>query len=286
MEPQFDIIPSENGSFKIKNGCELCLEFKFIEDEDDGSTILYISSILKCGDDKPLTRDIIKDIEIKCQTSPIPPWSLVKYIKLGDNSSIHVCTVDIDLRYLKILTTGESWYNSFGYKSLNHDADVAHNAVIINKPMHELLSELYDEEYIEKFKKRFHELNTDLTVKEYVTAMSNGIPRSGTRTCAKDQVKRARLLFNLVHYIVRKGMLQYDVRLQKKVKRGVSPRASPRASSPRGSPKGSLKGSPRGSPKGSPNDSSKGGGGTKRNLRKSRRKSRTRTRKSIKRNTM
>jgi hypothetical protein len=266
MEPQFDIIPFENG-YNIKNGRgELCLEFKFIEDEDDGSTILYISNIRKCGDGKSLTRDMIKMIENKCQTSSIPPWSLVKYIKLGDNSSIHVCTVDIDLRYLKILTTGESWYNSFGYKSLNHDANVAHNAVIINKPMHELLSELYDKEYIKKFKTRFPELNTDLTVKEYVTAMSNGIPRSGTRTCAKDQEKRARLLFNLVHSIVRNEMLQYDVRLEKKVERGVSPRASLRASSPK--------------------DYSKGGGGTKRNLRKSRRKSRTRTRKSIKRNTM
>jgi hypothetical protein len=187
--------------------------------------------------------------------------------------------VDIKFNYLKILTTGESWYNSFGYKSLNHDADVAHNAVIINRPMGELLSKLYDKKYIEKFKKRFPELNTDLTVKEYVTAMSNGIPRSGTRICAIDQEKRALLLFDLVHSIDRNDILQYDVRLQKKVERGVSPRASPRASSPKGSPRAS-------SPKGSPKGSSKGGGGTKRNLRKSRRKSRTRTRKSIKRNTM
>ena len=271
MEPQFDITPFKNG-YKIKNGGELCLEFEFIEDEDedDGSPILYISHIRKCGDGKPLTRDMIKMIETMAKNSPVPPWSLVEYIKMKDGSSIHVCTVDIDLHYLKILTTGESWYNSIGYKSLKHDADVAHNAVIINRPMHELLSKLYDEEYIEKFKKRFPELSTDLTVKEYVTAMSHEVPRSGTRTCAKDQEKRARLLFNLVHSIGRNEMLQYDVRLQKKVKRGVSPRASPRASSPTGSPKGS----------------SKGGGGTKRNLRKSRRKSRTRTRKSIKRNTM
>jgi hypothetical protein len=127
--------------------------------------------------------------------------------------------------------------------------------------MGELLSKLYDEEYIEKFKTRFPELNTDLTVKEYVTAMSNGIPRSGTRSCTKEQEKRVRLLFNLVHSIDRNDVLQYDFKLQKKVERGVSPRAS--------------------SPKGSSN----GGGGTKRNLRKSRRKSRTRTRKSIKRNT-
>jgi hypothetical protein len=275
---EFDV-KFENGSYKIKNGRDLCLEFHFIEDEDDDGTVLYISKIFKCGDGMPLTREVIKLIETMAKTIPVPPWSRVKYIKLEDGSSIHVCTVDIDLRYLKILTTGESWYNSFGYKSVNHDANVAHNAVIINKPMDWLLSELYDEEYIEEFKAMFPELSTDLTVQKYVTAMSKEIPRSGTRTCTEEQENKARLLFILVHSIGRSDMLEYDVRLQKKVERGrkASPRVSPK--SPRSSPK-----SPRASPK-SPRASprTKSGGGAKRTLRKSRRKTRntrkTRTRK-------
>ena len=251
----------ENGSYKIKNGRNLCLEFEFIEDEeeDDGGTVLYISKIFKCGDGQ-YTRKVIKLIEEMAKSIPAPPWSRVEYIKLEDGSSIHVCTVDIDLRYLKILTTGESWYNSFGYKSANHDANVAHNAVIINKPMHELLSELFDPEYIKKFKVRFPELNTDMTVKEYVAAMTKEIPRSGTRKCTKEQEKRASLLFKLVHLIGRSEMLEYDFRLQKKVERGsnASPKASPRASS-------------------------NAGGGAKRTLRKSHTNSRkTKTRKCIK----
>jgi hypothetical protein len=254
MEIPFKVEKTPYGSYKIKNGSDLCLEFHFIEDEDDDGTVLYISTIFKCGEGMPLTRKVIKLIEDMAKSIPAPPWSRVKYIKLEDGSSIHVCTVDIDLRYLKILTTGESWYNSFGYKSLNHDANVAHNAVIINKPMHWLLSELFDQKYIEKFKARFPELNTDLTVKEYVAAMSKEVPRSGTRTCTKEQEKRARLLFNLVHSIGRSEMLEYDFRLQKKVERGVSPKA---------------------------------GGGAKRTLRKSRINSRktrkTKTRKYIKR---
>ena len=218
---KFDVT-FENGYYKIKNGRDLCLEFEFIEDEDDGDTVLHISKIFKCGNSMPLTRKVIKLIEEMAKSMPVPPWSRVKYIKLEDGSSIHVCTVDIDLRYLKILTTGESWYNSFGYKSLNHDANVAHNAVIINKPMHWLLSELFDQKYIEKFKARFPELNTDLTVKEYVAAMSKEVPRSGTRTCTKEQEKRARLLFDLVHSIGRSEMLEYDFRLQKMVERDPS----------------------------------------------------------------
>lgn len=266
---KFDVT-FENGSFKIKNGRDLCLEFEFIEDEDDDDgTVLHISKIFKCGDGK-YTREVIKLIEDMAKSIPVPPWSRVKYIKLEDGSSINVCRgqnssgMNIDLRYLKILTTGESWYNSFGYKSLNHDANVAHNAAIINKPMDWLLSKLFDQEYIDqkyinKFKARFPELNTaDLTVKEYVTAMSKEVPRSGTRSCTKEQEKKARLLFNLVDSIRRSEMLEYDFRLQKKVERW-SPKASPSAS-PRTSPKP--------------------GGGAKKTLRKSRRKTRkTRTRK-------
>jgi hypothetical protein len=266
---EFDVT-FENGSYKIKNGRDLCLQFEFIEDEDDGGIVLYISKIFKCGDGK-YTREVIKLIEDMAKSIPVPPWSRVKYIKLEDGSSINVCAgqnssgMNIDLRYLKILTTGESWYNSFGYKSLDHDANVAHNAAIINQPMDELLSKLVvqeyiDQKYINKFKARFPELNTaDLTVKEYVTAMSKAVPRSGTRTCTKEQEKRTRLLFNLVYYIRMSEMLEYDFRLQKKVKRGPTPRASPSAS-----------------PRASPN----AGGGAKKTLRKSRRKTRkTRTRK-------
>ena len=143
-------------------------------------------------------------------------------------------------------------------------------------------------------------MSTDLTVKEYVTAMSKEVPRSGTRTCTKEQEKRARLLFNLVHSIGRSEMLEYDFRLQKKVEHGTkaspkaSPKTSPKASpkaSPKTSPKASPKTSPKASPKTSPKASPKPGGGAKRTLRKSRRdtrktrKTRKTTKKHIKRKT-
>jgi hypothetical protein len=278
MAELFKVEKTPYGSYKIKNGSDLCLEFHFIEDEDDDGTVLYISKIFKCGEGMPLTREVIKLIETMAKSIPVPPWSRVKYIKLEDGSSINVCAgqnssgMNIDLRYLKILTTGESWYNSFGYKSVNHDANVAHNAGIINKPMHLLLSELVGQEYfdqksIEKFKARFPELSTDLTVKEYVTAMTKAVPRSGTRSCTKEQEKRARVLSNLVYYFVwvvrqnddtNPNYLEYDFRLQKKVERG--PKASPK-----------------GSPRASPNP----GGGAKITLRKSCRKPR-KTRNPIK----
>jgi len=215
---KFDVT-FENGYYKIKNGRNLCLEFEFIEDEDDGSTVLYISKIFKCSDGKYNTREVIKLIETMAKSIPAPPWSHIKYIKLEDGSSIHVCTVDIDLRFLKILTTGSSWYNSFGYKSLNHDADVEHNAVIINKPMDELLPEMFYPEEIEEFKTSFPGLSTQLTAKEYVTAMSKEVPKSGTRSCTEEQENKASLLFKLVWAFSRSEMLEYDFRLQKRVER-------------------------------------------------------------------
>ena len=232
----------ENGSYKIKNGRVLCLEFEFIEDEDedDDGTVLYISKIFKCGDGK-YTRKVINMIEEMAKSIQVLPWSRVKYIKLEDGSSIHVCRVNIDLRYLKILTTGESWYNSFGYKSVNHDANVEHNAVIINKPMHLLLSELVDQKYfdqesIDELKATFPDLSTDLTVQKYVTAMSNEIPRSGTRKCTEEQENKASVLSDLVDYFVwvvrdkdhmNPNYIEYDFRLQKNVERGR--KASPKA---------------------------------------------------------
>jgi len=118
--------------------------------------------------------------------------------------------------------------------------------------------------------------------------MSKEVPRSGTRTCTKEQEKRASLLFNLVEYFVwvvrqdddtNPNYIEYDFRLQKKVEMGpkASPRTSPKASpkspkSPKASPRTSPK-SPK-SPKASPR--TKSGGGAKRTLRKLRRKTRTR----------
>jgi len=239
-------------SYKIINNIhgqppKLCLEYNFIEDEEDGDTVLYISKTFKCSDSKTLTRDLIKMIEHMAKTNPHEPWTRVKYIKLEDGSSINVCarqnssSMNIDLRYLKILTTGESWYNSFGYKSVNHEADVAYNAGIINQPMQSLLEKLYDSDGIQEFKDIFPELSTELTVQQYVTAMLKEVPRAGTINCTEDQENKVELLSTLVHIMVKNEMLRYDVRLRKKVERAPT-----------------------------------AGGGAKRTMRKSRRKTRTR----------
>jgi hypothetical protein len=150
----------------------------------------------------------------------------IRFIYLDDESSINVCTVPLQLRYLKILTTGQSWYNSFDYKSLEHDANVAHNAQIINTPMDQLLSKLsYTEVHmfprlpptLENLQKFFPGLSVEMKVKDYVTAMSKQLPRSGTINCPEEQVNKARLLYNLIDAI--RGMLRYNESLRKLINR-------------------------------------------------------------------
>jgi hypothetical protein len=72
METPFDI-KYENGTYKIKNGRDLCLEFEFIED----GTVLYISKIRKCGDGKPLAREMIKMIEHLVHPYMYVRWTLI-----------------------------------------------------------------------------------------------------------------------------------------------------------------------------------------------------------------
>jgi len=56
------------------------------------------------------------------------------YIELEDASLItNVCvnTYHFSLAYLYILSTGKSWYNSFGYKSANHQNEINHNSKLL-----------------------------------------------------------------------------------------------------------------------------------------------------------
>ena len=61
----------------------------------------------------------------------------IKYIRLIDGAhyekfgSINYFT---DLSLLHILTTGESWYNSLGYKSINYESEIQHNKKKLEMP--------------------------------------------------------------------------------------------------------------------------------------------------------
>lgn len=209
---------ASDGSIEIINGDRVCLVYNIVYDTLNERNWIHISSIRKCSDSESLTREAIQKVE----DSAISNKDSIKSIHLEDDSTINVCGVPLPLHYLKILTTGQSWYNSIGYKSSEHDADVAHNARIINTPMNQLLSELSYTEVnmfprlpptLENLQSFFPGLSLEMKVKDYVTAMSKQLPRSGTTNCTVEQVNKAKLLYNLIDAI--RDRLNYNIRLHK-----------------------------------------------------------------------
>ena len=60
-------------------------------------------------------------------------------LELTDKSKIYLCDKAINLAYLNILTTGQSWYNSKGFISNEYNEEKANNLLVINKPFNELV---------------------------------------------------------------------------------------------------------------------------------------------------
>jgi len=215
-----------NGTYtiKMKNGGDLCLEFKFRQTERN-ETVLFVSRIQKCGGDERSGNALVKLIDGLAESIPE-----VKYIVLEDGSSITICrdtrwgNIEVSLVHLKILTSGLSWYNSLGYKSLTHDDDVLHNAHIINSPMNVLLPEIYDgdglEEFNEKAKMFFPELSTCMTIKDYITGMLKTLPKDKTVSKhSEEEINKVVLLSELVQFLGHH--LQYNTHLTKMVQQSV-----------------------------------------------------------------
>lgn len=116
------------------------------------SCTIYTKDNSKC-----VTLDFYKYIEVrtldKCGKSGTDSLSKVnelvkklqtfKQIKLYDGSTISKCGIEIRLAYIKILTTGKSWYNSQGYFSRNYDSEFENNRIKICMKLTDFLDEVY-----------------------------------------------------------------------------------------------------------------------------------------------
>lgn len=120
----------------------------------------------------------------------------ITIIELQDTSKLpKLCyQYDFPLYIIYILSTGKSWYNTHGYKSLNYEQEVIHNARLLNMPMdefilqcnslqfypqreediREMMEEFYDvmnEHKFYKISKNRTRLNPQMTVKETFTRL-------------------------------------------------------------------------------------------------------------------
>jgi hypothetical protein len=234
--------------YEIMHGGKTCLDFEFMDDDptDDNQMpfiklenrtkprILKVSGVFKCQGDERKGASLMRLIDRLAESIPF-----VEYITLMDSSNIRICDVSISLAQLKILTTGQSWYNHFGYKTKWHDANVAHNAVIMNTP----IDDISDKKLIETTgKKLFPELPPTMTVREYVQAVLDSVRHfSETKDkCTSEQHERASFLKTLIFELGWMNDLQYSnwdlikiVEHRAKSSPKVSPRSPPKASTPK-----------------------------------------------------
>jgi hypothetical protein len=228
--------------YEIMHGGKKCLDFEFMVDDptDDNQMpfiklenrtkprILKVSGVFKCQGDERKGASLMRLIDRLAESIPF-----VEYITLMDSSNIRICDVSISLAQLKILTTGQSWYNHFGYKTKWHDANVAHNAVIINTRIDDILS---GKTLIETTgKKLFPELPTTMTVREYVQAVLDSV-RHFPEKCTPEQHEKASFLKTLIFELGWMNDLKYvNWDLIKIVERGSNAAASARYSPPKAS---------------------------------------------------
>ena len=104
-----------------------CLKLRFRTDN------VEIDKLDKCGIQGS---ESIKMVEAALNNIPS-----VKEIKIYDGSTISVCGKIIKLSCLKILSKGESWYNSLGYYSTTKEWERETNAEIIAKPFQQFLDD-------------------------------------------------------------------------------------------------------------------------------------------------
>jgi hypothetical protein len=123
---------------KTKDGLN-CLQLSSNND------FINIEGLEKCG--KTGSDSLIKVYEL---AKLLPN---IKYIKLSDKSFIKKCGFDIDLAFVKILTTGKSWYNSHGYFSKNYADEFDNNNKKINMDYNKFLDDVY-KKMIDDFKIR------------------------------------------------------------------------------------------------------------------------------------
>ena len=136
---------------ETKDG-EHCASFGFYTDS------IFIQNLDKCGITKGT--ELLQLFDELAKEMPN-----ITHIDLEDESIIEICDESIYLYLIKILTKGQSWYNSHGYFSENHESDKRHNERFINMKYQKLEDDLYDielkkftlENSIETYKQKLRE---------------------------------------------------------------------------------------------------------------------------------
>ena len=120
LDSEYDNVPR----YGISTGQEDCAFIQFFDDH------IYIEILEKCGINGSQTMHKIDQIALQLEN--------VQYIRLEDESNFEVypgSNILVDLGIFKILTKGESWYNSLGYFSDTYLQECRQNTQIAEMPL-------------------------------------------------------------------------------------------------------------------------------------------------------
>jgi hypothetical protein len=168
--------------------------------------LIYIDTVQKCG---VTGTEVLKKVEELTKLMP----TNINEIFLLDASKMSKCRIDIDLAIIKILTKGESWYNSLGYTSATGDTnkEKSINEKIINMSYNDFMDNLVKDDSI---KKRGIELFPDADVNTSVKSYFNSIwTIINNANC--DNVNMVIWLKDVINRIIKMGILHYNPSIKK-----------------------------------------------------------------------
>jgi hypothetical protein len=99
---------------------------------------LYVDFLQKC--ETSGTENLQKVLDFASSLKP-----KIKKVCLWDDSTIELCnkTIKLPLKMLRILATGASWYNSFGFKSDIYSEEVKTNTKLISSTFSDVMNKIY-----------------------------------------------------------------------------------------------------------------------------------------------
>jgi hypothetical protein len=226
-----------NARFNIraKDNEELCLSLHFFNNN------IYVNYLGRCGIKINSGNDLLKKLDKLALSMPN-----IQYIELTDESTIYINDNEINLAFLKILTKGQSWYNSLEYFSSNYNNENLHNKRLCNTPLIDLLNFCKDklieerakttysnfinytdifskekndiEKKIEslklKLKQHFPDIKDNLKTKNYLNEIIELIENNYEKT--NDTYEKTELLNELIETIG--ALILYDPKLYKHIR--------------------------------------------------------------------
>ena len=186
--------------------------FDFVIESDH----IYIKNLKKCGiikgsyflDNISILVTKLRKIEKK-----------IKYIKLIDISEKYICNIPICLITIKILTTGESWYNKHGYYSKNYEKEKKLNKEIIEKKYSDFVNDIKKLSVIDEIidNNVFDNIDVNITVQNYFNRIwTQIINNSKKENCENEKfINQLKWLKKFINIIKKSKILIYNFHLIK-----------------------------------------------------------------------